>query len=324
MSRLAAGRIIVGTSGWRYPSWRGDFYPAGLRQRDELAYIADRLDSVEINGSFYSLQKPASYLSWSAQTPPGFVFGVKGGRFITHMLRLRGVETALANFFASGVPLLGEKLGPVLWQLPERHTFDAEQLDAFCAQLPRTLAAARELAARHDARVDASWLDDDAPTPVEGAAPRPSRTPASAPTPVEEAAPRPSRNPPPAPPDTPIRYALEPRHPSFDTDACAAVLARHNIALVAAHSGDRWPLMRRLTADFAYVRLHGGPELYASGYTDGELERMAEQAHAWSTGAPDGIRRDVFFYFDNDARGHAPHDAQALMRLCAEPPTARA
>ena len=116
------GRIRVGISGWTYPGWRGDFYPKGLVQRRELEYAAQQLSSVEINGSFYSLQRPTSYAAWREQTPDDFVFAVKGGRFITHMKRLRGVETALANFFASGLLALGPKLGPLLWQLPANLT----------------------------------------------------------------------------------------------------------------------------------------------------------------------------------------------------------
>src|SRR3954447_3627480 len=115
-----------GISGWRYAGWRGDFYPTGLAQRRELEHAAARMTSIEINGSFYSLQRPSSYASWRAETPDGFVFAVKGGRFITHLKRLVDVETALANFFASGLLALGPKLGPVLWQLPERLSFDAQ------------------------------------------------------------------------------------------------------------------------------------------------------------------------------------------------------
>jgi uncharacterized protein YecE (DUF72 family) len=148
-----AGVVRVGISGWRYPPWRGVFYPKGLPQRAELSYAASRLSTIEINGSFYSLQRPESYRAWHAQTPPGFVFAVKGGRFLTHMKKLRGVESALANFFASGLLALGDKLGPVLWQLPPNLGFDAERLAAFFAQLPRSTAEAAWLARRHDERL---------------------------------------------------------------------------------------------------------------------------------------------------------------------------
>ena len=147
----SSGTVRVGISGWRYPSWRGDFYPRGLPQRRELEYVARQLTSVELNGSFYSLQRPESYRRWRAEVPDGFVFAVKGGRFVTHYKRLRGVETPLANFFASGVLELGPALGPVLWQLPERLAFDAERLGAFLDLLPHHRCR-RALAGKHDGR----------------------------------------------------------------------------------------------------------------------------------------------------------------------------
>src|SRR5215208_2436364 len=112
------GVVRIGISGWRYVPWRGVFYPRGLPQHSELAYAAERMTSIEINGSFYSLQRPENYARWRDATPDDFVFAVKGGRFITHMKKLAGVEAPLANFFASGVFALGDKLGPILWQLP--------------------------------------------------------------------------------------------------------------------------------------------------------------------------------------------------------------
>src|SRR5688572_7153535 len=110
--------IRIGLSGWNYPVWRGDFYPLGLVQRRDLDFVARLFPTLELNGSFYSLQRPESYRRWYEATPPGFVFAVKGSRYITHMLRLRGIGAALANFFASGVLALDDKLGPVLWQFP--------------------------------------------------------------------------------------------------------------------------------------------------------------------------------------------------------------
>ncbi len=110
--------IRVGISGWRYPPWRGDFYPGDLPQRRELEYAASQLTSIEVNGSFYSLQRPSSWEKWRREVPDDFVFAVKGGRFISHLKRLRDVEVPLANFFAQGILALGPKLGPILWQLP--------------------------------------------------------------------------------------------------------------------------------------------------------------------------------------------------------------
>jgi uncharacterized protein YecE (DUF72 family) len=267
------GSIRVGISGWTYAGWRGDFYPRGLRQRDELRYAAERLGSIEINGSFYSLQRPSSYATWRDQTPDGFVFAVKGGRFVTHLKRLRGVETALANFFASGVLALESRLGPVLWQLPETVAYDAELLASFFDLLPRTVAEAAALARRHDGKV-----------PADRALTRSPRGLA----------------------DRPIRHALEFRHESFCTDEAFALLRAHDIACVTADSAGRWPRAEVVTSDLAYVRLHGDQELYTSGYSDAALDAWAEKVLGWSAEA------DVVVYFDNDAKGFAPYDALRL------------
>jgi uncharacterized protein YecE (DUF72 family) len=130
-------RLFIGTSGWRYAGWRGDFYPTGLVQRRELEYLATRLNSVELNGSFYSLQKPESYDRWRAQTPPGFRFAVKGGRYITHMVGPDRLRAGIDRFLESGVTRLGDRLGPILWQFPRRRRFEPEHLENFCAALPR-------------------------------------------------------------------------------------------------------------------------------------------------------------------------------------------
>ena len=137
------GEIRVGTSGWAYPSWRGDFFPRGLVQRKELSYLAERMTALEINGSFYSLQRPTSYRRWRDAAPDDFLYAVKGSRFITHLKRLRDVEQGLARFFGSGLEELGPKLGPILWQLPATQTFDRALLADFFALLPRSLAGRR-------------------------------------------------------------------------------------------------------------------------------------------------------------------------------------
>jgi uncharacterized protein YecE (DUF72 family) len=267
------GEIRVGISGWTYAGWRGDFYPTGLPQKQELAYAAERLDSIEINGSFYSLQRPSSYAGWRDQTPDEFVFAVKGGRYITHMKRLRDVEAPLANFFASGVLALGPKLGPVLWQLPERQEFDADVLSAFFDQLPRTVGEAAALARRHDDKL----TDDRALT----RAPRGQA-------------------------ERRMRHALEFRHASYCVDEAFALLREHDIACVIADTARRWPMAEQVTSDLVYVRLHGDQELYASGYGDAALDAWAEKCRRWSQDA------DVVVYFDNDAKGYAPHDAVRL------------
>ncbi|WP_210505832.1 DUF72 domain-containing protein [Naasia sp. SYSU D00057] len=281
---MSAARAYIGISGWRYGGWRGDFYPKGLPQRRELEYAAERFGSVEINGSFYSLQRPSSYRAWAEQTPEDFVFAVKGGRYITHMLRLRNADAALGNFFASGLLALEQRLGPVLWQLPGRERFDAEVLDAFLGRLPRTTAEAAEVGRRHDEKLKGE----------------------------PELGVRESRR---------IRHALEVRHASFDGPECAEVLARHGVALVVSDGATEWPMIGRVeTADFVYVRLHGGEELYVSGYSPEELRAWASEVLGWldGSGSADGRPRDVYVYFDNDAKGFAPWDALELQRLVRE------
>ncbi|WP_308011067.1 DUF72 domain-containing protein [Streptomyces sp. AC495_CC817] len=274
----------IGVSGWTYPRWRGDFYPRGLVQKRELEYIGSRFPTVEINGSFYSLQRPESYRRWRDAVPEDFVFAVKGSRYVTHMLRLRQVETALANFFASGLLALGHRLGPVLWQLPERLRFDPGTLSAFLRLLPTTTGEALALARRHDVRLEGrEWLH------------------------VDE--------------DVPLRHALEPRSRTFGAPESLRLLQQHRVSLVVADTAGRWPLFDALTSDFVYVRLHGARKLYHSGYTREELGDWGELITAWADGrgAGDGRPRDVYVYFDNDARGHAPHDAETLISLLRAP-----
>ncbi len=235
----------VGISGWRYPAWRGDFYPRGLPQRRELEYAAEHLTSIEINGSFYSLQRPTSYAQWREQTPDDFVFAVKGGRFVTHMKRLQDVEAPLANFFASGVLALGPKLGPILWQLPENLRLDVDVLDRFFGRLPRRTTEAATLAGQHDEKVPA----DRALTVADA--------------------------------DRPIRYALEFRSPTFATAEAYAVLRQHGVATVLADTAGRWPRVDEDTGPIRYARLHGDQELYASGYTDLALDEWARWCRRW-------------------------------------------
>ena len=237
--------IRVGTSGWRYPSWRGAFYPRGLVQRRELEYLSERMNTAEINGSFYSLQRPERYRAWREQTPEGFVFAVKGGRYITHMKRLVDVATPLANFFASGVLALGPKLGPLLWQLPPNLAFDADRLAGFFALLPRTTREAAALARHHDDKLKgAAYLKPGAVRP--------------------------------------LRHALEVRHPSFSNPDFAELLRRNEISSVVSDSAGTWLTLEEDTADFTYVRLHGDEALYASGYSDEALDAWAAKIRTWS------------------------------------------
>jgi len=281
----------IGISGWRYAPWRGAFYPKGLVQRDELPFAARAFPTIEINGSFYALQRPESYLGWYAATPRGFVFSVKGPRFITHTLRLRNVEKPLANFFASGVLALREKLGPILWQFPPNFRFDAEVFEAFLALLPRNVKQAVELGRRHDAHLKRpAWLK----------AGRNHR----------------------------LRHAVEIRHDSFGDPAFIALLRRYGVAFVVADTAGRFPRYFDVTAPFVYVRLHGDKKLYSSGYTEAALEEWARCLRAWERGSqPSGVARisdkpprkpasrDVYVYFDNDTKVKAPRDAKALAAL---------
>jgi uncharacterized protein YecE (DUF72 family) len=280
--------IRVGISGWRYAPWRGAFYPHGLRQADELRFAAQRMTSIEINGTFYALQRPESFHAWAEQVPDEFVFSVKGPRFVTHLKKLADVETPVANFFAQGVLALGAHLGPVLWQLPPTLGFDADRLAAFAALLPRSTGAAAAMATRHDARLDdRAWTTTDA--------------------------------------DRPLRHAIEVRHHSFEDPAFPALARELGLAVVVADTAGRWPVIHDVTSDLMYVRLHGDTELYTSGYDDDALDRWAARIRAWASGsepddarrlgppaagAPDG--RDVFVYFDNDVKVRAPLDAMAL------------
>jgi uncharacterized protein YecE (DUF72 family) len=288
MRRMPQTRI--GISGWTYGPWRGVFYPKDLTQKNELAYASRAFNSIEINGTFYSLQRPSSFQTWYEQTPNDFVFSVKGGRFITHMKKLVGVETALANFFASGVLALREKLGPILWQLPPMLPFSEERLANFFDLLPRDTREAAKLASKHDDRLKGrSYTKADA--------------------------------------ERPIRYALEVRHPTFKTSDFVALLRKHKVALVLADTAGKWPYMEDVTADFIYARLHGDTELYASGYSESALDWWAERMELWRTGCEPvkGERasdkpakrcksRDVFVYFDNDAKVRAPFDAAGLAK----------
>ncbi len=247
------GTVRVGISGWRYAPWRGGtFYPDGLKQRCELHHASRRFGAIEINGTFYSLQRASSFRSWRDDTPDGFLFAIKGGRFVTHMRRLKDTEPALANFFASGVLELGDKPKEPGWSGAVAHR--------------------------------------------------------------------------------PIRHALEVRHPSFADPAFPELLRKHGVALVLSDAPG-WAAYGDATADFAYFRLHGAEELYASGYEDAALDRWAERTRIFAGGRePDDPprlakrkaprrRRDVFVFFDNDAKVRAPHDAMALMRrLDLDPP----
>jgi uncharacterized protein YecE (DUF72 family) len=288
------GAIYIGISGWRYAPWRGVFYPEGLAQHRELEYASRQLPTIEINGSFYSLQRPESYAAWYEATPPGFVFSVKGNRFLTHVLRLRGIDAPLANVLAQGVFELREKLGPMLWQFPPNFKFDPERMEHFLGLLPHDTETALEMARHHEPRMDG----------------RASLT-------IDK--------------KRKMRHAVEIRHDSFIDESFIAMLRKYNVALVVADTAGKWPYIEDVTADFMYLRLHGDKELYASGYSDEALARWAARIRAWTSGgqpadaqlvsgkaAPKRASRDLYCYFDNDIKVHAPFDARRLTALLAE------
>ena len=144
------GHAYVGTSGWKKAHWRGGFYPKGLVQRRELEFASRRFTSLEINSTFHGLQRPSSFATWRDETPDGFVFAIKGLEAVTRIPRFRNARHNLSEFFASGVLELGDKLGPVLWQLPSGSVYDTASLSGFLELLPRTFAAASALAAETD------------------------------------------------------------------------------------------------------------------------------------------------------------------------------
>ena len=283
-----SSQLRIGISGWNYKFWRGEFYPKGLVQKRELEYASRQMNSIEINGTFYSLQRPASYQKWHDETPDDFLFAVKGPMYLTHRKRLNDARQPLANFFASGVLRLGKKLGPILWQLPPWLPYDRERMSAFLKMLPRTSAAASKLAQEHNLKKK-DWIA------------------------TEKLA------------TTKIGYAFEPRNESFFCEDFIELLYKNKIALVFADTAGKWPYAEDLTSDLVYIRLHGSKELYASGYTGEELDRWASRIKKWRLGVQprDAVRiskknylprasRDVYVYFDNDIKVHAPFDAISL------------
>lgn len=286
------GDVRIGISGWRYKEWRNTFYPEGLKQAAELQFASTRFQTIEINGTHYSLQSLDSWKHWYAETPPGFVFSIKGARYLTHLLRFRddNARAGCANFFAQGLLALNEKLGPILWQFPPSFAFEPAGMERFLRLLPRDTSEALSLARQHDERVKAPYLASEYKQP--------------------------------------LRHAVEIRHASFLDPAFVALLRQYEIAVVVSDSTEPWPLVEDLSADFVYIRLHGTESRYAGSYPDAALDEWATRIDTWRRGsqpvnarliAPDQPpprrkKRDVYCYFDNDVKARAPFDAQRLMK----------
>jgi uncharacterized protein YecE (DUF72 family) len=248
-----AGSIHVGVGGWTFEPWRGVFYPEKWPKAKELDYAGQHLTGIEINGTFYSSQKPASFIKWREAVPEGFVFTLKANRFCVNRRVLAEAGESIARFTGQGIAELGPKLGPILWQLAGTKKFDAEDMAAFLALMPRE---------------------------QDGVA---------------------------------LRHAIEPRHESFDDPAFFALCREAGVAVVYAEA-EKYPRFAEQTADFTYARIQTAQEELEAGYSEAELDRLADQARAWAKGG-----RDVFLFFISGAKVRNPAAAQALIRRLKGP-----
>lgn len=280
--------IHIGMSGWTYEGWRGNFYPDSLKQKDELSFASRQVSAIEVNGTFYSLFRPSSYLTWYEQTPADFIFSVKGPKYITHVRRLKDFQTPLSNFLASGILALGQKLGPILWQFPPKMKFDPELFEPFLAALPHDMQTAATLGKGHS-----SWLDGR--------------------TYLEVAE------------NHRMRHAIEGRHESFLSPEFVALARKYKVAIVIGDTAGRWPYIEDVTTDFLYLRLHADEIKYPRGYTKAALEHWAARLMAWASGSqpadavlvtsgqPQVKPRSVYAYFDNDTKETAPLNAVSMI-----------
>jgi uncharacterized protein YecE (DUF72 family) len=249
---MAAGAIRVGVGGWTFEPWRGTFYPDKWPQAKELDYAGRHLTAIEINGTFYGRQKPASFIKWREATPEGFVFTAKANRFCTNRKVLAEAGDSIGKFVEQGIAELGPKLGPILWQLAATKTFEAEDIQAFLALMPKVHAGVT------------------------------------------------------------LRHAIEPRHASFDDPAFFAMTRAAGVAVVYAEA-EKFPKFAEQTADFTYARIQTASEDVPCGYTDAELDRLADLARGWADGG-----RDVFLFFISGAKVRNPAAAQALIARLAQ------
>ncbi|WP_244640127.1 DUF72 domain-containing protein [Devosia pacifica] len=244
---MARGTARIGIAGWVYAPWRGHFYPEGLVQKNELSYASEQLGIIEINATFRATQKRTSFANWGRQARDGFVFSIKGPQAVTHIKRLKDCKEPLARFFASGPLVLGEKLGPFIWQLPPNMKFDPARLEDFLALLPTSIEEYLELAGMASGDEDAPQIDTSSIGP--------------------------------------IRHAMEARHESFDCGAFRELLAQHNVAQVIPDT-IQMP-RRDVTADFVYCRLQGPARDVAKGYEPADLDNWASQIEEWTSAGKD-------------------------------------
>ena len=236
----------IGISGWTYVPWRGTFYPADLVQKHELEFASRQVNSIEINGAFYSLPRPTSFEKWYDSVPKDFVFSVKAPRFITHIKRLNDVEEPICNFFASGLLKLKQKLGPILWQFPPNLKFDADRFETFLKLLPHDFKSAAKRARGFGPMLQERHFIPSARQK-----------------------------------NFAVRHAVEVRHSSFMDPRFTSLLERYGVAAVLADSAGKYPEFTQSTSDFRYVRLHGARELYVGGYTPAALESWARKVRLW-------------------------------------------
>jgi uncharacterized protein YecE (DUF72 family) len=279
---VANGTIRLGIAGWLLEPWRaGAFYPVGLKQKEELHYASRHLGVIEINATFRSLQKPASFRKWAAETPEDFVFSIKGHQNITHFKRLKDVDIAVASFMASGPLALGSRLGPFVWQLPPNLKYERDKFEAFFALLPKTPEEAVALAGRHDGIKD-PYLS------AEGVGA--------------------------------IRHAVEVRNESFAIPEFIDLCRAHNVALVTADTAE-WPVMDATADfTYARLQGAPGSDHYELAGLDLWARRIDAQASGKPvpeaklvTRAVD-TPRDVFALFVSTDKEHAPQNAHNVMK----------
>jgi len=234
--------VHIGTSGWNYPHWQGVFYPEDCPRGKWLEYYTRHFDVLELNASFYRLPGAETFRQWRRRTPENFIWAVKMNRYVSHILRLKNVEGAMVRFY-DAVSALGDKLGPILIQLPPSLVYENSVMNSFL-----------------------DLLD-------------PSR-----------------------------RHAIEVRHASWIQKEFLDALSRRNVAFCIADTAGRYPGQVAVTADFAYLRLHGSRKLYASLYTEEELRDWAGKIRGWSC--------ETWVFFDNDSEGHAVRNALRLREIC--------